>query len=388
MRILPRCFKLDMMLLIVSPLQKDLTQQGPYILGRNYILIPVMLKQKFNVSFWQLIPCLPTDTINLLDPHYPIDEFWGTMCGCTSEPPPSSSPIWDHCEFLRRTGLYFHSYLGFFVCLTHGYLIHPFHLISHLKASHNIGDMVGRIKLNKGGWVAFKGHIKRSFKVQLDTTSDPSKPLLPKDWAVIEVPVPGLPVILGFQCLQCNQLQGTLGSIKSHFHTQHGKKNHQELPASGMEIIKLPFKDSYSRVPMQACFKAVSLKPQLFATNHHRQYLQVMHVSEKQDPLQPSQSKSQVSSRLTPPSTLSGLFPSYISALGWIDWLREIQSSQNTLRWLVSVPQDQRFSGDEVLDKVEHGLWKTSQLLKEYLRDAEQALDSMTPSVRDAIRGR
>ena len=68
-----------MMLLIVSPLQKDLTQQGPYILGRNYILIPVMLKQKFNVSFWQLIPCLPTDTINLLDPHYPMDEFWGTM---------------------------------------------------------------------------------------------------------------------------------------------------------------------------------------------------------------------------------------------------------------------------------------------------------------------
>ena len=55
---------------------------------------------------------------------------------------------------------------------------------------------------------------------------------------------------------------------------------------------------------------------------------------------------------------------------------------------MVSVPQDQRFSGDEVLDKVEHGLWKTSQLLKEYLRDAEQALDSMTPSVRDAIRGR
>ena len=40
---------------------------------------------------------------------------------------------------------------------------------------------------------------------------------------------------------------------------------------------------------------------------------------------------------------------------------------------------------DGILEKVEHGLWKTSELLKEYLAAADGKLVSLVPGIRDAI---
>ena len=321
-------------------------------------------------------------------PRFPADEFWGTICGCTSGTPSLKSIIWDHCQFLSGLGLCYYPYLGLFVCLSHGYLIHPFHLISHLTGSHDLKETLGRRYLDQGGWANFRGHIQRSFKVQLSPPSGSSpESLLPKDWSTIDVPVPGLRVILGFQCSECGWLQGSRDSFKQHYLKKH-RKQLQESTTSGIGPIHLAFKHHYSRVLMQACFRSISSKPLLFPPQHHRVYLQVLHPQKNQ--LQPSGSKTQFSSRYTLPSASSSTIPSYISTLGWIDWLQEIESSQDfiKLRWLVSIPTEQEIGGGGVLEKVEHGLWQTSQLLKEYLRNAEEVLDSMASGVRDAIRGR
>ena len=299
--------------------------------------------------------------------------------------PSSTSTIWDHCQFLRDQGIYFYPFLGFFVCLTHGGLVHPFHLIPHLKNSHSIKEAVGRNRLDAGGWNSFTGHMRRSFKVQLiPPSSNPPTYLLPEDWSMIEDPVPGLRVILGFQCSQCGWLLGTRDSMNMHHSKQHNKTT-----TSSIELPHLSSKHGYSRVLVQACFKSTSLKPQLFPEGLGRSYLQILHPLEKQDQVQPSNSKAQFSF-YSIPSTPSTPIPSYISTLGWIEWLQEIELSEDSakLRWLVSISQSEEIAGGEDLEKVEHGLLQTSQLLKEYLRDADEGLDSMAEGVRDAIRGR
>jgi len=359
------------------------------------MLIPVeMRKPVFTkiVSSWWLTPYLPTNTfINPPGLKFPADEFWGTICGCTSRTPPSRSVIWDHCQFLSGLGICYYPYLGFFICLTHGDLVHPFHLASHLKNLHSLGEAVGRKYLDKGGWVNLKGHIQRSFRVQLAPPSGSSPEfLLPKDWSTIDVPVPGLRVILGFQCLLCGWLQGSRDSFRQHYLKKHKRQN-QELATSGTEPLSPNFKHYYSRVLMQGCFKSSSsAHPPLFPLSFNRWYLQVLHPPTDQGKFQLSESKTQFSSCHTPSSTPPSPIPSYISTLGWIDWLHEIESSQDILqlRWLVSIPTSQKTGRGSDLEKVEHGLWQTSQLLKEYLRDGEEKLDSMAAGVRDAIRGR
>ena len=67
-----------------------------------------------------------------------VAEFWGTICGCVSVTPPSRTAIWDHCEFLRRLGLFFYPYLGFFVCTSHGEstLFDCCMQVDHLQSPH------------------------------------------------------------------------------------------------------------------------------------------------------------------------------------------------------------------------------------------------------------
>jgi len=42
---------------------------------------------------------------------------------------------------------------------------------------------------------------------------------------------------------------------------------------------------------------------------------------------------------------------------------------------------------NNILGKVQCGLWETSKLMKEYLKAADLMLSSITPSIRDAIWG-
>lgn len=329
---------------------------------------------------------LLTDTyIYSPDPKLPADEFWGTLCGCVSAKLPPRSIVQNHCQFLRGIGIYYYPYLGFFVCLAHGRLVHPFHLVSHLRNLHDLRETVGKAQLNTKGWDSLRTHIKRTFKVEVDPGPNPPEHLLPEDWTLIEVPVPGLPLVLGFKCSECGWLQGTKDSMKHHYHKKHGKS---QKPVS-IETAPSPPVGSHSRVLMQICFKG-AYKPDLFPAGSSRWYLQVMDLPENQDGFQLRLIETQFSSRSALAATSSVPIPPYIATLGWIDWLQEIHSLQYLveLKWLVSLPSKRKSYGDEVLGKIERGLWETSLLLKRYLGDAENRLESMEPGIRDAVRGR
>ena len=257
-------------------------------------------------------------------------EFWGTLCGCTSVTPSSRSGIWDHCEFLRSLGLSFYPYLGFFVCLSHGCLVHPFHLRSHLK-KHDLHKAIGMSTLNKSGWTELISHIEKSFGVIINP-DNPPKYILPSHWSMIDVPVPGLPLILGFKCSTCGWLLGTEDSFKTH-RTKHNKSQKLQVPGFSSHT---PSNHSYSRVYVQKLFHSGlrTCPPQLFA-NSLRCYIQVMNPSKTTIFSQPSALETQFSSHSAPPlSTL----PPYISTLGWVEWLQSTQLSPTFLRWLVALP--------------------------------------------------
>ena len=230
--------------------------------------------------------------------------------------------------------------------------------------------------------------MENTFKVQHTPSGSSPESLLPGDWSIVDVPVPGLRIVLGFKCSQCGWLQGSRESLEHHYSKQHNKKQQHDPTIPGTNP---PSKYGHSRVLMQACFNSSTLMPRLFPANCGKWYLQVLQPLETQNNPQNQilHTTTQFSSNSTP-ITPSALVPSYISALGWIEWLQGIELSEDLfkLRWLVSTPQNQQNSGDEILDRVEHGLWKTSQLLKDYLQDAEEMLDSKVAGVRDAICGK
>lgn len=318
--------------------------------------------------------------------HLPIDEFWGVMCGCTSALPPDNSPVRDHCGFLREMGIYYYQHLGFFVCTAHGFLLHPYHLISHLKSAHILKEVVGKTRLSQTGYDALVGHIQKSFQVQLKPLPDNEPgPLCPDDWSMIDVPVPGLPVVVGFKCGVCGTLSGTKESFQKHYSKEHGRT--KSVAPGGMAKDSSSMSNC-SKVLMQRCFMSQGYKPTLFSKGHNKWYFQVMEPQGGMAQFQLSESEAQITSSLPPPAHPAPTLP-YISELGWINWLQRIESSEEciTLKWLVSIPQRKHSKRQDDLEKIEYGLFQTSNLLRGYLLDAEGMLDSMAASVRDAIRG-
>ena len=94
-------------------------------------------------------------------------------------------------------------------------------------------------------------------------------------------------------------------------------------------------------------------------------------------------------SSYSPLLILDSTLPSYISKLGWTEWLQSTQLPPKSLKWLVALPIDQKADiRKEALEKVEHGLWETSELLKNYLKAADDKMESLASGVRDAVRGR
>ena len=294
----------------------------------------------------------------------------------------SRSLIWDHCEFLRRLGLFFYPYLGFFVCTSHGCLVHPFHLGGHLK-KHELHQAVGIPYLSKSGWTALMGHIQKSFKVVVNPES-PQKSILPSHWSIIDAPVPGLPIILGFKCSDCGWLFGSGDSLRVHSSVEHKKSQNIKIPSISSNI---PSNHLYSRVYVQRLFTSGTFTIQLFPAGCTRQYIQVKHLPTTILPLQLSTLETQFSSHSIPSLQISTL-PPHISALGWVEWLQSTNLSPDFLRWLVNLPKcKESDTKDKDLEKVEYGLWKTSELLKGYLAVAEEKLESLAPGVRDAVRG-
>ncbi|KAF9643912.1 hypothetical protein BDM02DRAFT_3191090 [Thelephora ganbajun] len=315
-------------------------------------------------------------------PQFHVDEFWGTMCGCSSRTPQLKSVVWDHCEFLRKQGIFFYPYLGFFVCTTHGFLVHPFHLRAHLNG-HNLRTAVGTSRLGPAGWLNLMEHIRKSFKVIVDAKKSTSpQHILNSDWSTIDAPVPGLPIVLGFKCTLCGWLLGTRDSLNTH----HSQK-HKQSPIAIMESSHILSHYPHSRVYIQKLFPSSQLTPPLFPLGATRCYFEVTYPHGAVLQLQPSTLETQFSSKVTHPIQVTTL-PSYISTLGWVEWLERTKLTKGLLMWLVATPEEQRVSeGDEILGKVEHGLWETSQLLKEYLKAADERLETMAPGIRDLIRG-
>jgi len=262
--------------------------------------------------------------------------------------------------------------------------VHPFHLKVHLK-SHDLKAAVGRSNLGPGGWINLMNHIGKSFKVAINPKQDSSsQPILPYDWSAIEVPVPGLPIILGFKCTFCGWLLGSRDSLKVHC----TKKHKQPITTAViMEFSDTPSHDHYSRVYLQRLFPSGTPSPPLFPPQAIRCYFEIIHLPKAIIQPQPSTLVTQFSSHSTyqiPVTTL----PPYISALGWVEWLEKAKLTKGFFKWLVAIPKKQEVNArNETLEKVEHGLWETSQLLKEYLNAADEMLGTMAPGIRDLIRG-
>lgn len=228
------------------------------------------------------------------------------------------------------------------------------------------------------------GHISRSFKVATRAEVDPSQEsILPPDWSMIDVPIPGLPIILGFKCTSCGWLLGRESSFKCHYKSNHKETSIPDFSTTGTSQATL-----YSRVYVQKIFPSSTHVPPLFPPKSCRCYYEVIHVPETVPQHQPSKKETHSSLCLThiPVTTL----PPYISVLGWLEWLQSTQLSPQFLQWLVTAPLNKAtntYQNNQVLAQVEHGLWETSELLKEYLKAADEKLSSMTPGIRDAIRG-
>lgn len=303
--------------------------------------------------------------------HY--DEFWGMMCGCTKAIPQSSLGILDHCQFLREQGIFFYKFLGFFVCTTHGILVHPLHIKVHLNNVHDLKSMVGKPVLLKLGWINLLGHIERTFGVITKPHGSASRQdlLLDPEWNAIEVAVPGLPLIDGFQCSLCYQCFGAKKSLVNHYSAKHRSIKHSS---------------EHLRVNVQRLFSPSMYKQPLFPKDAIHCFFQVIEVPKTTLQLQMSGVKT-LSSLKTIKPTIS-TFPSYVSTLGWLEWLQGTQSSPLILKQLITPPKKQRKSSKtEVKNQIEQGLWETSELLKGYLEGADNTLSSRILCVRDAIRG-
>ena len=196
-------------------------------------------------------------------PQFHADEFWGTICSCTSITPQLKSVIWNHCQFLQEQGISFYPYLGFFICTTHGFIVHPLHLLIHLKA-HDLKAAVGRKTLSPGGWFELMSHIGRSFQVvtaNIQHNLSP-QPILPSEWSAIDSPVPGLPITLGFKCGLCGWLLGTKASMRVHHSIKH-KKDPSAIIEAGSDCT--PPHSPDSRVYVQRLFlNTASLSTTIF----------------------------------------------------------------------------------------------------------------------------
>jgi hypothetical protein len=232
-------------------------------------------------------------------------------------------------------------------------------------------------------------HVGRSFKVAVVDSNPPQltgQSILPLDWSAIDTPVPGLPIILGFKCNLCGWLVRTQDSIKQHYIKKHRPTN--PIASITTKSAHTPSRYPNSRAYIQKLFPPSSPSPPLFPHNSGRCNFQVMHIPESILQVQPSTLKTQSSSHSAHPFPTTVL-PPYISALGWVEWLQNTQLSPHFLKWLATPPRGQQIKTDNsALNKVEHGLYETSELLKEYLNAADELLSSMTPSIRDAIRGK
>lgn len=304
--------------------------------------------------------------------------FWGVTCCCSSRTPKSPA-LWDHCEFLRNQGISYYHYLGLFVCVTHGYLIHPFHLQVHLE-NHKLNDAAGKQRLTSVGWTSLMQHISQTFKVAVKPKPGLTS-IFPEIWTTIDVPVPGLPVIIGFKCILCDGLFGKSDSIRVHYYTKHKGEPH------------ISPKSSDSRVPIQRLFSnsLSALNPPLFPKGSGQQFFQISCTPGPSYQHMDSTEEAQVSSFLTHSLQITTV-PSYISALGWLECLQSTQLSPQFLAWLVAIPKKATTTGDENSDPnlqlVEEGLLKTKEHVKAYLDDADLKLSSMVQGVRDVIRGK
>lgn len=295
------------------------------------------------------------------------------MCGCTSKIPQPSSAIWNHCQFLQRQGIFFYRCLGFFVCTTHGFLVHPYHLQAHLK-SHDLSTAVGKKSLAPGGWANLLNHVQRSFNVWVKGGA--SEPILSPKWSMVSTPVPSIPVVFGFKCILCNLLLGTGDSMEEHLYHEHqSQPTHPTMAVTASSNSPT----SFTRVYVQELFPHKTLHPPLFPKEGRKSYFLVPNIPEN------NFSYHQPSLQAVP---LLGTFPPYIVDLGWTEWLESTCLSPAFLKWLVSPPTYQGSSSEcHILEKVECGLQKTSKLLEGYLCAADDELSSLTPGIRSVICG-